>query len=72
VATGKLDNDAVVAVPVDRDSDNTWQQHVTVDALPTLTTHNRYLFILSVRDVIDESWLQWHPMRFRVGAQAIL
>ena len=54
---GKLDKDAVVVVPVDRDNDRTWQQHYTVDALPTLTTHNRYLFILSVRDVLNESWL---------------
>ncbi len=57
VAMGNLDKDAVVVVPVDRDNDLTWQQHFTADALPTLTPHNRYLFILSVRDVIDESWL---------------
>ena len=65
VAMGTLDKDAVVIAPVDRDNDRAWKQSLAVDALPTLTTHNRYLFILSVHCVVDESWLQWHPMCFQ-------
>ena len=57
VQQGKIPKDSIITVSVDRDDDNTYPQAITIDALPTLTTHNRYLFVMSVQDVIGEPWL---------------
>ena len=40
-------------VPVDRADNKTYDQNMTINAAPTLTCHNAYLFILSAGDVID-------------------
>ena len=57
VQEDSMRKDELITVPVDRNNDNTYPQNFTIDALPTLTTHNRYLFVISVRDVIVESCL---------------
>ena len=45
--------DDVVVVPVDRGEDGVYNQTITVNAAPTLTTHNVYLVVLSVGDVVQ-------------------
>ena len=57
VQEGTMRKDELITVSVDRKSDNRYPHKLTIDALPTLTTHNRYLFVISVRDVIDEPCL---------------
>ena len=44
--------DDVVVVAVDRSEDGVYKQCITVNAAPTLTTHNVYLVVLSVGDVV--------------------
>ena len=50
---GKINRDDLVVVPVDRADNKTYDQNMTINAAPTLTCHNAYLFILSAGDVID-------------------
>lgn len=54
VSAGTLDMSDVVVVPVDRADGKVYKQHISVNCLPTLTTHNVYLFVLSVADVVNE------------------
>lgn len=51
---GRLSLDSIVVCPVDRSHEETiqYEAKLTVDSCPTLTTHNSYLFVLSVRDII--------------------
>ena len=57
VEDGELNKNAIVVVPLDRDCERVWNQSITVNSLPTLTCHNRYLFVLSVLDVVQAPWL---------------
>ena len=53
VREGTLEMDDVVFVSVDRSEDRIYKQIITVNAAPTLTTHNVYLVVLSVGDVVQ-------------------
>ena len=46
--------DSIVVCPVDRSHEETrqYEARLSVDNCPTLTTHNCYLFVLSVSDII--------------------
>ena len=50
---GKFQREDLVVIAVDRSEDGEYNQNMTINAAPTLTCHNAYLFILSVCDVVD-------------------
>ncbi len=43
----------LVVIALDRAADKVYSQSICLNAAPTLTTHNYYLFILSVADVVN-------------------
>jgi hypothetical protein len=51
VRFGKLDANQVVIISVDRAANKTYPQDITVDKMPTLTTKNHYLFVISLGDL---------------------
>ena len=59
VVAGSLQQSDVVTIAVDRQDDRTFPQKVTVNAVPTLTTNNTPLWVVSVgcvvRDIPDQS-----------------
>ena len=52
VDDGKLQLEDVVVVAVDRAEGGVYNPTMTTNSFPTLTTHNQYLMILSVADVV--------------------
>ena len=56
VAGGKLGIDDVIVCPIDRShaEEVVYAARWSVNCSPTLTTHNQYLFVLSVRDIIEQ------------------
>jgi hypothetical protein len=52
VKDGTLSLDDVVIVAADRAEGLTYRQQMTVNVCPTLTCHNTYLTVLSVKDVV--------------------
>ena len=54
VADGKLARDSVVACCADRAKGKVFRQTYTVGAVPTLTTSNKYLFLVNVAEVMDK------------------
>ena len=55
-AGGKLGIDDVIVCPIDRShaEEVVYAARWSVNCSPTLTTHNQYLFVLSVRDIIEQ------------------
>ena len=53
---GKLNLDDVVVVPADRSHSEEiiYNSSMSINCVPTLTTHNTYLCVMSVRDVVHE------------------
>ena len=51
--SGDCQATAVVAFAVDRSAGRVFKQALSVDCMPTLTTHNRYLWVASVEDIDD-------------------
>ena len=54
VARGQLTTEDVVVVSVDRSEDGAYNQCISVNKAPTLTTHNAYLVVLSVACVLQD------------------
>jgi len=54
VADGKLARDSVVVCCADRAKGKVYRQTYTVGAVPTLTTSNKYLFLVNVAEVMDK------------------
>ena len=52
---GKLQRSDIVVVAADRAQGMNWNASMMVNKVPTLTTHNHYLVIISVHDVIDNT-----------------
>ena len=53
--SGKLSAEDIVIVSVDRSSTASWSANIMVNAIPTLTCHNCYLFVMDVRGIIDRT-----------------
>ena len=51
IRTGKLEPGPIVVFPIDRAKGKVYQQRYTTDAVPTLTTSNKYLFLMSTVDI---------------------
>ena len=51
---GKALPDDIVVVALDRAKGNVFRQNYRINQVPTLTCHNRYLFLISVADVINQ------------------
>lgn len=55
VATGELDMDDLVVVSADRSEEGEYGCSIARNVAPTLTTHNAYLLIMSVQDVVRQT-----------------
>ena len=51
---GKALPDDIVVVALDRAKGKVFRQNYRINQVPTLTCHNRYLFLISVADVINQ------------------
>ena len=52
VKAGRLRHEDIVVISLDRASNKEYKQPLSINVAPTLTTHNAYLFVLSVGDVV--------------------
>ena len=54
IENGKLSVDDVVVCAADRAKGKVYRQHITVGAVPTLTTSNKYLFIVACDEIANK------------------
>jgi len=55
VAAGTLQMGDVVVISPDRSEAGEYSMAISVNVAPTLTTHNSYLMVMSVADVVNET-----------------
>ena len=51
----ELSAEDIALVSVDRSSTSSWSANIMVNAIPTLTWHNCYLFVMDVRGIIHRT-----------------
>ena len=52
---GEVEGESIAVISLDRGEDRVYQPEIHIDVVPTLTTANRYLAVLSIQDVVDDT-----------------
>ena len=55
IKSGVVPADALIIAPIDRAEGKAYKQRYLVNVAPTLTCHNKYLFLLSAADIMTTS-----------------
>ena len=72
VRAGKLSMEDIVTVALDRSQDGVFQQGIYRNKAPTFTCRNRYMFLISVKDVVgNREYSEFEFFRFIVVAERL-